>query len=156
MTMQDSAATLDLASQVAALTQISAFLSHVSVGGATAHAIEWAKSKPGLAKAWALLDARGKVIVGAILAAAGSLGITATFSHDPHQTGVYTFVVSGLTVSSIGTHLWSFVQSWVMQQGWYASIIKPKSITGVPDRPLIIGGPPVVPSVPVPVVEVKP
>ena len=147
----------DLAAQMVALnavlTQISSFLSHVSVGGATAHAIEWLKAKPGTAKWWALLSNRGKVIVGAVLAGLGSLGITATFAHDPHQAGVYSFVFSGVTVASVGQHLWSFIQSWIMQQGWYQGIIKPKPITGVADKPIILGAP-VLPPQPVPVIEV--
>jgi hypothetical protein len=144
-----------LLATTAVLTQISSFLSHVSVGGATAHAIEWLKAKPGTAKWWALLSNRGKVIVGAVLAGLGSLGITATFQHDPQHVGVYSFVFSGVTVASVGQHLWSFVQSWVIQQGWYAGLIKPKPVTGVPEKPIIIGAPVPAPQ-PVPVVEVKP
>jgi hypothetical protein len=148
----------DLANQVANLTatmtQISAFLSHVSVGGATAHVLEWAKGKPGVSRWWDVLSGRGKVVVGGILAAAGSLGVSAAFSHDASRDGVYTIVLSGLTVPSIGSHLWSFAQSWIMQQGWYASVIKPKSITGVP--PTTAAGAPAHPQTPVPVVEVAP
>jgi hypothetical protein len=144
----------DLAAQVAqlnsVLAQVSAFLSHVSVSGATAHALEWAKGKPTIAKWWDLLSGRGKVIVGGLLAAAGSLGISTVFSHDPKNAGVYTVVISGLTLPSVGSHLWSFAQSWVLQQGWYSGLIKPRTVTGVPS----VAGVTPKPQTPVPVVEV--
>jgi hypothetical protein len=143
----------DLLAQVgslnAALTQISAFLSHVTIGGATSHALEWAKGKPTVAKWWALLGGRGKTIVGAILAALGSLGISAVFASDPNQRGVYILTLSGLTAASIGSHLWSFAQSWILQQGWYASIVKPKVVTGIQTP----AGVAPKPQAPIPVVE---
>jgi hypothetical protein len=132
----------DLAQQVAALTaistQISAFLSHVTVGGASAHAIQYLKGRPTIGKWWSLLSDRGKVIAGAIMAALGSLGISFTFSHT--SDGVYSFVFSGVTAAGIGQHLWSFGQSWVMQQGWYQTVIKARPVMGVEKPEPIVGG----------------
>ncbi len=129
----------DLLAQIgslnAALTQISAFLSHITIGGATSHALEWAKGKPTIAKWWALLGGRGKTIIGAVLAALGSLGISAVFASDPDHRGVYVLTLSGLTAASIGSHLWSFAQSWILQQGWYTSIVKPRTVTGIQTAP---------------------
>ncbi len=138
----------DLNSQIAgltaSLTQISAFLSHVSVGGATSQALEWAKGKPGINRWWSLLSGRGKAIVGGVLAGLGSLGISAVFSHDPQHEGVYILAISGLTAQSIGAHLWSFAQSWVFQQGWYMSLIKPRPVSGVEQK---VGSQPAAPVV---------
>src|SRR6185295_4920864 len=120
----------------AAVVQISSFLSHLTVSGATAHVIEFIKNRPLGAKFWALLDKRTKTVVGAIAAGIASLGITATFQHDPHApAGVYTVILTGLTGPSILQHLWSFVQSWLLQQGWYLKYLKPTPITGVEPSP---------------------
>jgi hypothetical protein len=129
----------DLLAQIgslnAALTQISAFLSHMTIGGATSHALEWAKGKPSIARWWELLGGRGKTVVGGILAAMGSLGISAVFASDPNQRGVYILTLSGLTAASVGSHLWSFAQSWILQQGWYSAIVKPRTVTGIQTAP---------------------
>jgi hypothetical protein len=140
----------------AAVVQISSFLSHLSVGGASAHILEWVKGHPVAGKMWALLSKRGKVLIGALMAGAGSLGVTATFAHDPHaQAGVYTVLLTGLTGPSILQHAWSFVQSWLLQQGWYQTVIQPKPVTGAaPAAP--IPGVVAVPPVPVPVVVERP
>ena len=136
----------------AAVVQISSFLSHLSVSGASAHLIEWIKGHPTAGKMWALLSKRGRVVVGAFVAGAGSLGVTATFQHDPHaQAGVYTILLTGLTGPSILQHAWSFVQSWLLQQGWYMSIIQPKPVTGAAPS-TGTGGQPTVQPTPVPVV----
>jgi hypothetical protein len=141
----------------AAVVQISSFLSHLSVGGASAHLLEWIKGHPTAGKMWLLLSKRGKVIVGALIAGAGSLGVTATFQHDPHaQAGAYTVLLTGLTGPSVLQHAWSFVQSWLLQQGWYASVIQPKAVTGVTPAAPIPGAPAPAPPQPVPVVEVAP
>lgn len=140
--MIDQAATVvsnpDLSAQLhtlnAYMEQLASFVSHGVLGGASAHAIEWLKGKPGLSKAWALLSPRGKVAATAIVAALGSLGISFTFQHGDAD-GVYLLTFSGLTWTSIGQHLWSFVQSYVAQQGYFATVIKPKEVTGVPPKP---------------------
>ena len=138
----------DLSSQLHALNgyleQIASFLSHLTLGGASAHAIEWFKAKPSIARVWALLSGRGKVIVTAIFAAIGSLGITIAFTQDAAHPGVYALTISGLTWTSIGQHLWSFVQSWIAQQGWFQVVIKPKAVTGVAAKPHAPEPPPVV------------
>jgi hypothetical protein len=149
----------DLQAQVAnlnaVLTQLSSFASHITVGGASAHILEWAKGKPGVARWWDLLSGRSKTIVGGLLAFFGSIGISAAFSHDPQQAGVYSIVLTGVTLPSIGSHLWGFIQSWVLQQGWYSALIKPTAVTGVPEKPVTAGMPAVV-QPPIPVVDVKP
>lgn len=124
------------------LEQIASFIAHVTVGGASAHAIEWVKGKRNIAKVWALLSGRGKVITTAVVAGLGSLGITATFQHGA-DAGVYILTFSGLTWSSVGQHLWSFVQSWIAQQGWFQIVIQPKSVVGVRPAPASPEPPPV-------------
>lgn len=118
---------------------IAAFLSHLTVGGVTAHLLQWAKTQPGLSRFWGILSDRAKVICGAVLAGLGSIGITAALHHDPQAAGVWTITLSGLTGPSLWQHGVSFVQSWVLQQGWYSAIISPAA-----------------PAKPVPVVAVAP
>lgn len=125
----------------AAVVQISSFLSHLTVSGASAHVLEYLKTVPIVGKIWALLDKRGKTVIGAIVAAIGSLGVTATFQHDPHaQAGVYALVFTGLTGPSMLQHAWSFVQSWLLLQGWYLKYIKPTPVTGVEPKPIGVTG----------------
>ncbi len=125
----------DLAAQVANaniyLQQIASFIQHGTLGGAIAHGLEWAKGSPKFSWFWNALSKRSKAYVSAGLAFLGSMGVTAVFSHDPNAAGVYTIVLSGLTLPSLGQHAWSFVQSWLTQQGYYVSVLKPKAVTGV-------------------------
>lgn len=137
----------------ASVSQMSSMVSHVIVGGASAHVIEWAKSKPLLAKIWLLLSARQKVLVTALCALVSSLGLTITFHHN--EPGVYGLVVSGLTSAHVGQHVWSFAQSWLSQQGWFMMIIQPRPVTGAQRGPTIDGHKSPAP-VPVPVVTTVP
>lgn len=133
--MADPVLNTDLASQLSNaniyLQQIASFIQHGTLGASSAHILEWMKGRPKVAWFWNSLSKRSKVWVGAILAFLGSMGVTAVFSHDSTAPGVYTIVLSGLTLPSLGQHLWSFVQSWMTQQGYYVSVLKPKPVTGV-------------------------
>jgi hypothetical protein len=132
----------------AAVSQISAFLSHLTVGGTSAHLLQWAKARPGFAKVWGVMSDRSKSVIAAVLALLGSLGITSAFHYDP-AVGILTATWTGITAASVGAHVWSFTQSYVMQTAWYKTIIKATVISGA----LPIAGQPVVP---VPVVPVAP
>jgi hypothetical protein len=56
----------------------------------------------------------------AVVAALGAVAINVSFDAT---AGVLT--VTGLTVANVGGSVWSWVQSFVMQQGWYHGIFKP-------------------------------
>lgn len=118
----------------AAVSQISAFLSHLTVGGTSAHLLQWAKARPGFAKVWSVMSDRSKSIVAALLALLGSLGITAAFHYDA-TAGIWTATFAGVTAASVGAHVWSFTQSYVMQTAWYKTIIKATVVSGVVPAP---------------------
>jgi len=124
------------------LGQIVQFTSHISTGAMTAHAIQWFKGMGWFGTLWDSLSDRGKVIFGAIAAALPAAGITVTFHHP--AAGHYLLDVQNLTVATGVAFVWSLLQNWVFQQGWYQAVIKPKPVVG-----------PVVPATPV-AVEVKP
>jgi hypothetical protein len=152
--MADPVAAVQVANPdlTAAVVQISSFLSHVTVSGVSAQALEYVKNTPLGAQIWVLLSKRTRTAIGALMAMVGSLGITATFQHDPHaQAGVYTVLLTGLTGPSLLQHAWSFVQSWLFQQGWYQKYLKPTSVTGPAAAPYVPGAPPPAPPAPVPV-----
>jgi hypothetical protein len=138
--MQDPATLVTNPDLVASISQISAFLSHVTVGGASAHLLQWAKARPGVSKIWAVMSDRSKSVVAAGLALLGSLGITAAFHYDP-SGGIWTATFTGITAASVGAHAWSFAQSYLMQTAWYKSVIKATAIQGAP----VVAGQPVVP-----------
>lgn len=142
----------DLVAQVAnlnaLLSQLSQFTSHVSTGAMTAHAIQWLKGGK-LGALWKMLSDRGKVIAGLLAAALPAAGITFTFSHPSADT--YGFIFAGVTWGAVATFVWSLLQNWVFQQGWYQSVIKAKEVTGVAPKT----DAPAPPSAPVAVVEVR-
>lgn len=124
----------ELTAQIANLNiligQLAQFTSHVSTGAMTAHVLQWVKTRQSIAPIWARLSDRAKVIAGMFAAAVPAAGITFTFSHP--AADAFGFMVTGLTWGSAATLLWSLLQNWVMQQGWYQSVIKAKPVVGVP------------------------
>ena len=122
----------DLVAQVAqisaALTQLTALGSHVMTGGMTAHVLEWAKGRTAFAALWDKLNARWKAISAAAVAAVPAAGIVFTFSHP--GDGHFVFDLNNLTLTTGGIFLWSFVQNWFVQQGYYQLVLKPKEVSG--------------------------
>ena len=147
-----AAASADRAALIAGIQQLTTVVSqlaqlggHVTTGGMSAHVLEWAKSKPWFSTFWSNLSDRGKVIVGAILAAGPAAGIVFTFQHP--NDGHFILEFEHLTLATFGVFLWSFAQNWLMQQAYYASVLKPRTVSGPTEKQS--------PVAPVPV-EVKP
>jgi hypothetical protein len=132
MTQPSPADAAALANQLALLntgvSQLVQFFTHVSTGAMTAHVIEWAKGTTVLGGLWRSLSPRLKVWAGMLAAALPAAGITFTFSHP--ADGAYVLAVSNLTVATFFVFAWSLLQNWVMQQGWYQAVIKPRAVTG--------------------------
>lgn len=103
--------------------------SHLVTGGMAAHAIQWLKTKPFIARRWADYSDQRKAFMGALAAALPASGIVFTFQHPGN--GHWLLDVDHLTLVTAGLFAWSFLQNWLWQQGWYMSVIKPKPITGV-------------------------
>ena len=121
----------DLSAQIgnlnALLGQLAQFTSHVSTGAMTAQVIQWVKTRSAVAPIWTKLSDRTKVLAGMIAAAFPAAGIVFTFSHP--AAGHYIFDFQNVTVLTVATFLWSLLQNWVFQQGWYATVIKPKAVS---------------------------
>jgi hypothetical protein len=141
--MQDPNAVAQLVANpdlVAAVSQISSFLSHLTVGATSAHFLQWVKQRPSIAPFWKLMSDREKSIAAATLATLGSLGVTAGFHYDPTK-GILTATFAGVTAANIYQHVWSFIQEYVLQTGWYKGLIKATAVQGAP----LVAGQPIVP-----------
>jgi hypothetical protein len=114
----------------AAVSQLSAFVSHLTVGGVSAHVLQWAKAQPGFSKVWGVLGNKTKALIAASLAFMGSLGITSAFHYDA-TLGVFAATFTGITAASVGSHLWGFATSYLVQTAYYRAIIKATAVSGV-------------------------
>ena len=93
-------------------------LSQIVVAWVVTQAVQWAKRASGLPWISAKTDTLNK-IVGIVLAFFSSLGIIFTF--DP-QAG--TLLVTGLTLTTLLTGIWTWVQQVVLQQIIYRGAVK--------------------------------
>ena len=93
-------------------------LSQVVVAWLVTQVVQWLKRASGLPWITAKTDTLNK-LVGVVLAFFASLGIMFTF--DP-EAG--TLIVSGLTVGTIVTGIWTWVQQVVLQQIIYRGAVK--------------------------------
>lgn len=133
------------------LQQLSEGGSHLVTGGMAAHALEWLKKKDGINKIWVQLSDRTKTLFSALVAALSGAGIVLTFQHPGN--GHYILDIDHLTLATFGLFLWSALQNWLWQQGWYMSVIKPKPVVGPVPAPV---GQPQPHVEPVPVVVADP
>lgn len=110
------------------LKQLSEGMTHLVTGGMAAHAIEWLKGRGWFSRHWNQLEGEGKAFWSAVIAAASGAGIVLTFAHPGN--GHYIIDLDHLTPETGSLFVWSFLQNWLWQQGWYMKVIRPQPVTG--------------------------